>query len=281
MSLLSKLFVLLILSFLGFYAYLLVEEGRELQVWEKAPSTLGLYSTGEVCVEEEEEEGTLTAGAATTSSSSTMPYEEAKSLGPMAHILNCGHCGKCSNRHDIAIYNATRQTLTEITTQCTKGGLFRGRNMSYVKECLQHESQLTEPCVDCWMLNVECNWKNCFKTCVKHKVAPFRWLPSYYQREHSSPMDPCIECDERMCGTIFVACAGANRRRVGVVSDIQRNFKLEICSSVDWDWVQPSNARIETPSTTTTTISEPIESSIGSNQNEQPKVEQPGDDTEL
>ena len=78
-----------------------------------------------------------------------------------------------------------------------------------------------------------------------------------------------------------MACAGANRRRVGVVSDIQRNFKLEICSSVDWDWVQPSNARIETPSTTTTTISEPIESSIGSNQNEQPKVEQPGDDTEL
>jgi hypothetical protein len=36
---------------------------------------------------------------------------------------------------------------------------------------------------------------------------------------------------------VFVACAGANRRRVGVVSDINRDADREICDKVKWDWV--------------------------------------------
>ena len=208
-------------AFLVQYIHLIVEEGRELQVWEKAPNTLSLYSTPEVCVD-------------SGGSVRTVTWEE---HSEKSRILNCGHCGKCSNRHDIKIYNETRETLTGITTDCVKGGLFRGRNTDYTRQCFEEHSQLTAPCVDCWMLNVDCNWKFCFNTCLKQKVRPFRWLPSLYRRKHDSPMDPCLECDERMCGPLFIECAGANRRRVGVVSDIQRNVALEVCEKVDWDFI--------------------------------------------
>ena len=37
---------------------------------------------------------------------------------------------------------------------------------------------------------------------------------------------PCS--DEERCGPAFLACAGANRRRAGIVSDIQRDDR-ELC----------------------------------------------------
>ena len=51
-------------------------------------------------------------------------------------------------------------------------------------------------------------------------------------------LDPCLECDERMCGSPFIEFARTNQRRVrrvGVVSNIQRNIKLEVCAKVDWE----------------------------------------------
>ena len=234
MTLPTRILGIVSVAFLAAYIYLIVEEGRELQVWEKAPNTLSLYSTAEVCVEHDESSVNDDGSTRRTMTRS----EEGRSEN--SHILNCGHCGKCSNRQDINIYNLTRETLTGITTDCVKGGLFRCRNTDYIKQCFQEQSQLTAPCVDCWMLNVDCNWKYCFNTCVKQKVRPFRWLPSLYRRKHDSPMDPCLECDERMCGPPFIECAGANRRRVGVVSDIQRNVELEVCKKVDWDYILES-----------------------------------------
>lgn len=50
-------------------------------------------------------------------------------------------------------------------------------------------------------------------------------------------LDPCHACDERFCGHAFVECAGANRRRVGVVSDIERDLDVEVCTKVDWEWI--------------------------------------------
>ena len=228
MAVTTKLLVFACVSLLIPYLYLIVEEGRELRVWEQAPSTLTLYNTPEVCVQHYGGDGRLIE--------TTMMTEEARSEN--SHVLNCGQCGKCSNQHDINIYDETREILTDITTDCVKGGLFRGMNLGYIWQCLKDHSTLTDPCVDCWILNVECNWKYCLNTCIKHKVRPFRWLPSLYSRSHESTMDPCLECDERMCGPPFVKCAGANRRRVGLVSDIQRDIELEVCNKVDWDYIR-------------------------------------------
>ena len=228
---LQKLFLFSTVAFLALYVYLVLEEGRELKVWENSPSTLNLYSTPQVCVEDEE------TNAITTLASDS-------ELSNTSHILNCGPCGKCSNRHDIQVYQDTRHTLTTIATQCTVQALFRGLDIDYVKHCLIQDSKMSVPCVDCWIINVQCNWDNCFKTCIKHKVFP--WLPSLYHRSHESPLDPCIECDERMCGPAFLECAGANRRRVGVVSDLQRNANLEICDKADWDYIESRNKNQET-----------------------------------
>lgn len=241
MAISSKILLITALFILILYVYLLIGEGQELIVWESTPNTLDLYATSDVCVETIAKDDTDTPSVATKSTKTlaenARKTNESDQEQHQQHILNCGHCGKCSNRHDIQIYKQTRVTLTGMTTECTKGGVLRGLDTNYVKECLRRGSELSLPCVDCWVLNVGCNWKHCFKTCIKHKLAPFRWLPSLYHRSHKSPVDPCLECDERMCGPKFIECAGANRRRVGVVSDIQRNVDLELCDKVDWNWI--------------------------------------------
>lgn len=48
-------------------------------------------------------------------------------------------------------------------------------------------------------------------------------------RQESLDSNPCLACDEARCGAEFMQCAGANRRRAGVVSDIERG-RREVCT---------------------------------------------------
>ena len=50
---------------------------------------------------------------------------------------------------------------------------------------------------------------------------------------NSSQLTKCLECDEKRCGPAFIRCAGANRRRSGIQSDIERNYS-HVCKKVDW-----------------------------------------------
>jgi hypothetical protein len=191
---------------------LILGEERERQVWAATPSTLHLYTTGEVCTD--------------------------KASG---NVLNCGHCGSCSNLHDIRLYHETRSTLTGIMTDCAQGDLLFGNDAF---ECLKERAGMTNDCTKCWVLNYQCNLQNCVRTCVKHRFFPF--LPSLNSWEDSdSTLDPCFACDEKLCGPVFVACAGANRRRVGVVSDIDRDADREICDKVEWDWVLNGDSAVD------------------------------------
>ena len=50
----------------------------------------------------------------------------------------------------------------------------------------------------------------------------------------------CLGCDERNCGPAFKSCSGANRRRLGIKSDIVRSDG-EICDvdiSIHEEWLQ-------------------------------------------
>ena len=38
-----------------------------------------------------------------------------------------------------------------------------------------------------------------------------------------------MQCDELLCGSAFVTCAGANRRRLGITTDIGRGG-AELCN---------------------------------------------------
>lgn len=190
---------------------LILGEERERQAWlQDAPSTLHLYATKETCTEDQ-------------------------------HILNCGTCGNCSNRKDIRIYKETANTMTSIMTQCSIKAFFLhfGSNQ-YTFDCLTEKTSLSDECAKCWVSNAICNKQNCLATCTKGRLFPF--LPSmagavWQKDENSNPLDPCHACDENFCGPNFVACAGANRRRTGVVSDIDRDMGREMCTLVDWDYI--------------------------------------------
>jgi hypothetical protein len=188
---------------IGLMAFLIYGEEQERQQWQTTPSTISLYTTKDVCIDN------------TTNK-----------------ILNCGHCGECSNIQDIQIYHHTAATLTNIMTNCAKKDLFFNQDAF---TCLRQNSGLSVDCAKCWIKNYECNVQNCARTCIKQRLFPF--LPSWQEWNNPQNLDPCITCDEKLCGPIFLECAGANRRRVGVVSDIQRDHQKEICNKVDWDWI--------------------------------------------
>jgi hypothetical protein len=69
----------------------------------------------------------------------------------------------------------------------------------------------------------------------------FTCLKSMYllreaKNQKDGSLNKCLECDENICGPAFVQCAGANRRRQGIRSDIRREDDKELCRLVQMDW---------------------------------------------
>lgn len=202
--------VALLLFTVAYLAVLLGEE-RERRVWAEKPSTLSFYATEEVCQHKES-----------------------------GNVLNCGNCGFCSNLHDIHVYHEKRSTLSKIMEGCAHKSWFLGADPF---RCLKEGSDMTDGCVGCWIRNYECSIAHCLRTCIKHRY--FSYLPSLGVWG-SSGLEPCYACDEKICGPAFVGCAGANRRRVGVVSDIERDMEREFCNKTDWDWILSASPRSAT-----------------------------------
>ena len=74
-----------------------------------------------------------------------------------------------------------------------------------------------------------CDLRQCVFTC----------LSSILRGESNNPdqgdINNCLLCDEKLCGPAFIQCAGANRRRSGIKSDIGRDDEKEVCDKVE-DW---------------------------------------------
>jgi len=67
------------------------------------------------------------------------------------------------------------------------------------------------------------------------------FLGGIHGGSQSETLNRCTRCDEIICGPAFVECAGANRRRTGIQSDIQRDAESEVCTKVqpkEW-WQDP------------------------------------------
>lgn len=150
--------------------------------------------------------------------------EEAHDDG--AKIAHCGDCGSCSSAHDMEIMSRTKESLTRDSTRCAFKS-FLGR--ASVEKCMEERIGFTPACEDCWMDNIFCSFKACKFTCIKYKL--FR-----QDNNNGDELNDCLKCDERMCGPQFIQCSGANRRRMGIVSDIGRNFDDEQCKSTDVNW---------------------------------------------
>lgn len=145
----------------------------------------------------------------------------ARALG--GGVMHCGLCGACSNKHDIDIYLRTRENLTQVTRRCAFLSTF-----SYEKsrQCVKENVGFTESCLDCWMANILCDRKLCYAVCLKSML-----LDEPYVDENGN-LNDCLQCDEDKCGPAFVACAGANRRRACIHSDIMRDENA-ICKDCD------------------------------------------------
>ncbi|KAJ4457846.1 hypothetical protein PAPYR_6522 [Paratrimastix pyriformis] len=138
--------------------------------------------------------------------------EEACAAGTFP--LHGGFCGACSNGHDINIYNETRNTLTNTTTHCALIATLEGEDRG--RECMEKKVGFTPACNQCWIDNMGCDSAQCLGICLEAKEK--HWPPNW----PDGSLNDCLKCDEARCGTQFITCAGANRRRCGILSDIER-----------------------------------------------------------
>jgi len=128
--------------------------------------------------------------------------------------LHGGSCGACSNNQDIDVYRKTSQTMSILAYQCTVKYLHDSEEAAF--KCFL-AAGLTNGCSRCWIDNFKCTASSCLLKCIWHNlINNIPWNPT------NTTLNPCIQCDEELCGPAFVQCAGANRRRAGIVSDISR-----------------------------------------------------------
>jgi hypothetical protein len=150
-------------------------------------------------------------------------------------IAHCGDCGACSNPNDIRIYDETKDSLFESSYKCSKRGLFSGKKNT--RRCLKEAIGFTDECNECWVENIMCDFRLCIFACMWHAI--FSQVNS--DSEDQQALNRCTECDEKRCGPAFVKCAGANRRRSGILSEFERDLDNEFCQHVDNGWWNDKN----------------------------------------
>jgi hypothetical protein len=198
----------------------------------KTVSTLELYTMeDDVCVLVEKHDDNVGVLFETRKASEVVGQQLLKS-----RVAHCGACGSCSTLQDMQINAQTTRTLTDSATWCsTKGflySLFLTRGIEYYKtvarECLQQTVGFTPACLECWVDDMACSIKSCVFTCLKSLYV----LREPKNNIKDGSLNKCLECDEKICGPAFVTCAGVNRRRQGIVSDIGRDEHHELCQLV-------------------------------------------------
>lgn len=130
------------------------------------------------------------------------------------HPLHGGYCGECSNTHDITIYNATRNNMTNIAAKCAALYVLLGKQAA--SECFLKAAGLSKGCNECWVENFGCDAAQCMTICSIDRGLHLN------NTKPDGSLNDCLECDEVYCGAPFIECAGANRRRSGIQSDIDR-----------------------------------------------------------
>lgn len=191
------------------------------RVISRAPTTFSFYNSTQVCAVNRLG-GNITSGMPRSFESPKAAHADG------FEVAHCGECGECSNWNDMKILSDTKTTLTRRSRVCAAKGFLGGKGA--VTDCIKEHVDFTEPCRDCWVDDIQCTFSYCMFTCLK----------SIYilgeSNDHHGSLNSCLECDERMCGPAFIECAGVNRRRLGILTDIHRDDENEQCHDVDINW---------------------------------------------
>lgn len=137
-------------------------------------------------------------------------FEAARAPG--VGVLHAGACGACSNVADVDVLRRTHATLTDTGKACAMRYFLLGRAAGTT--CFAAVG-LSPACTDCWLDDMACAIRHCTFVCLRSKLLG-------EANTVEGKLNGCLACDEVHCGPDFVRCAGANRRRAGIVSDIDR-----------------------------------------------------------
>lgn len=190
----------------------------------RASDTLEFYELDDVCAVVATADG---GGAVRTETFASAAV--ARNASQTITVAHCGQCGACSTPHDIQIYDETKNSLLGKTYTCAKRGFLWGRKTA--SNCMKQEVGLSGDCHKCWVDNIMCDLRLCLFTCT--------WQGMFNEVDtgkEGQTLNRCTLCDELRCGPQFVRCAGANRRRSGILSDIDRDLDTEVCTEVETDW---------------------------------------------
>ena len=149
-------------------------------------------------------------------------------------VAHCGECGFCSNMADIKTYVDTRQTIAASAKKCGPVNFLGSFND--LVDCLQDRIPFSDDCAVCWAENMRNTGRECLFTCVATLFTGFMAHNNVEGAGSDGWLNHCLYCDEKLSGPAFVTCSGVARRRLGIVSEIERN-PAEQCKRVDIDWV--------------------------------------------
>ena len=150
-------------------------------------------------------------------------------------VVHCGKCASCSNPLDIKTYVETRQIIVEKAKKCFVVAIFG--TPDELTDCLHDVIGFSLPCTKCWTENMINDVKHCLYTCAEATLTGVARENNIQGLGNETVrLNQCIYCDEKMSGPAFVTCSGVARRRLGIVSEIERSPE-EQCKTVDVDWV--------------------------------------------
>ncbi|CAF0827988.1 unnamed protein product [Didymodactylos carnosus] len=159
--------------------------------------------------------------------------------------LHGGYCGACSSHQDINIFNITRNNMTNIATKCGVKYVLFGKNSAI--RCMNEAAALSVECTECWVENMGCDAAHCMTKCAIVRTFIIINILHVNNTKPDGSLNDCLACDEGKqnseiyrymwkyqsffesnfsvlgyCGKPFIVCSGANRRRSGIMSDIDR-----------------------------------------------------------
>jgi len=142
-------------------------------------------------------------------------FNSKKNLPKNAILTHYGKCGSCSSLQDLAIYKK-KQNLTSPIKHCALRGIMAKR---WNHRCIK-KLGFSDSCSQVWLYNSQNALKKCWKPCFRH----------YFSKYNSSKskLNPCLQCDEDINGSIFKKVAGRTRRNSGIKSAIQRSYISKI-----------------------------------------------------
>mmetsp|Transcript_20869 Transcript_20869/g.47195 ORF Transcript_20869/g.47195 Transcript_20869/m.47195 type:complete len:756 (+) Transcript_20869:373-2640(+) len=150
-------------------------------------------------------------------------------------IAHCGPCGKCSGWSDLELQYSTRHDLAERAQACATKEMFKGKEA--LQQCLVNDIGWTWKCAGCWADSIKCSSQHCIFIYLQSL-----WINAAGDFDVSPDQITSATCSEANCEAgnpgDFVACSGANRRRMNITSDIARpgTQQCAIVGIPDNDW---------------------------------------------